>query len=80
MMLPTATNEGISYMSANANTIMQNRKSTITSNVLNASLGIGASVGSFASGNIIVSYAVSYSACFRSDTSAITYFCNSTPK
>ena len=26
MMLPTATNEGISYMSANANTIMQNRK------------------------------------------------------
>lgn len=39
MMLPTATNEGISYMNANANTIMQNRKSQVTGNVLN---GIGA--------------------------------------
>ena len=39
MMLPTATNEGINYMNANANTIMQNRKSQITGNVLN---GIGA--------------------------------------
>lgn len=38
MMLPTATNEGINYMNANANTIMQNRKSQITGNVLN---GIG---------------------------------------
>lgn len=36
MMLPTATNEGLSYMNANANTIMQNRKSQITSNVLGA--------------------------------------------
>ena len=35
MMLPTATNEGISYMNANANTIMQNRKSQVTGNVLN---------------------------------------------
>lgn len=39
MMLPTATNEGISYMNANANTIMQNRKSQVTGNILN---GIGA--------------------------------------
>lgn len=39
MMLPTATNEGISYMNANANTIMQNRKSQVSGNVLN---GIGA--------------------------------------
>lgn len=39
MMLPTATNEGINYMNANANTIMQNRKSQITGNILN---GIGA--------------------------------------
>lgn len=39
MMLPTATNEGISYMNANANTIMQNRRSQVTGNVLN---GIGA--------------------------------------
>lgn len=39
MMLPTATNEGISYMNANANTIMQNRKSQVTGNVLN---GLGA--------------------------------------
>lgn len=35
MMLPTATNEGMSYMNANANTIMQNRKSQVTGNVLN---------------------------------------------
>ena len=53
MMLPTATNEGIGYMSANANTIMQNRKTSITSNVLNASLGVGATLGSVASGNVI---------------------------
>lgn len=39
MMLPTATNEGINYMNANANTIMQNRKSQVSGNVLN---GIGA--------------------------------------
>ena len=39
MMLPTATNEGINYMNANANTIMQNRKSQVTGNILN---GIGA--------------------------------------
>lgn len=39
MLLPTATNEGINYMNANANTIMQNRKSQVTGNVLN---GIGA--------------------------------------
>ncbi|MGL5718738.1 MAG: hypothetical protein ACRCXT_21090 [Paraclostridium sp.] len=45
MMLPTATNEGIGYMSANANTIMQNRKSQVTSNVLNAVSGIATSIG-----------------------------------
>ena len=39
MMLPTVTNEGINYMNANANTIMQNRKSQVTGNILN---GIGA--------------------------------------
>ena len=42
MMLPTATNEGINYLNANANTIAQTRKSNITSNVLNA-VGVGAS-------------------------------------
>lgn len=36
MMLPTATNEGLQYMNANANTIMQNRKGQVTSNVLSA--------------------------------------------
>lgn len=36
MMLPTATNEGLSYMNANANTINQNRKAQVTSNVLTA--------------------------------------------
>lgn len=41
MMLPTATNEGINYMNANANTIMQNRKSQVSGNILN---GVGALV------------------------------------
>ena len=36
MILPTATNEGLTYMNANANTIAQTRKNQITSNVLNA--------------------------------------------
>lgn len=52
MMLPTATNEGISYMSANANTIMQNRKSTQTSNILNSTMGAITTIGAFASGNV----------------------------
>jgi hypothetical protein len=43
MMLPTGTNEGISYMSANANTIMQNRKNQIVGNMLNAvNVGVSA--------------------------------------
>ena len=50
MMLPTASNEGIGYMSANANTIMQNRKSAITSNILSATVG---AISSIASGNIM---------------------------
>lgn len=48
MMLPTATNEGIGYLSANANTIAQTRKNTITSNVLT---GVSA-VGSLLSGSV----------------------------
>lgn len=44
MMLPTATNEGINYMNANANTIMQNRKSQITGNILNAVNIIGSAI------------------------------------
>ena len=40
MMLPTATNEGLAYMNANANTIMQNRKNKFTDNVLNAINGV----------------------------------------
>lgn len=52
MMLPTATNEGIGYMSANANTIMQNRKSAITSNVLNGAMGIASTVGASMTGGI----------------------------
>jgi hypothetical protein len=34
MMLPTATNEGMSYLNANANTMMQSRKSQITNAVI----------------------------------------------
>lgn len=52
MMLPTATNEGIGYMSANANTIMQNRKSSVTSNVLNAVSGVVSTVGATMTGGL----------------------------
>ena len=45
MMLPTATNEGLSYMNANANTIAQNRKSQVIGNVLS---GVGAVVSAVA--------------------------------
>lgn len=44
MMLPTATNEGINYMNANANTIMQNRKSQVTGNILNAINVVGSAI------------------------------------
>lgn len=54
MMLPTATNEGINYMNANANTIMQNRKSQITGNVLN---GIG-SLASAIANPLTIGYGV----------------------
>lgn len=44
MMLPTATNEGINYMNANANTISQNRKNQVTGNVLNAVNVVGSAI------------------------------------
>ena len=44
MMLPTATNEGLTYMNANANTIAQTRKNQITSNVLNAVNTVGSAI------------------------------------
>lgn len=44
MMLPTATNEGLSYMNANANTISQSRKSQVTGNVLNAVNVVGSAI------------------------------------
>ena len=44
MMLPTATNEGINYMNANANTISQNRKNQVSGNVLNAINVVGSAI------------------------------------
>lgn len=44
MMLPTATNEGINYMNANANTIAQNRKNQITGNLLNGINVVGSAI------------------------------------
>ncbi|MGL5752527.1 MAG: hypothetical protein ACRCXT_18470 [Paraclostridium sp.] len=44
MMLPTATNEGLSYMNANANTIAQSRKNQVTGNVLNAVNVVGSAI------------------------------------
>ena len=55
MMLPTATNEGISYMNANANTIAQNRKSQVIGNVLS---GVGAVVSAVAN-PMTIGYGVS---------------------
>ena len=53
MMLPTATNEGIGYMSANANTIMQNRKTQVTSNILNGVNGVASTVAGGMFGGIV---------------------------
>ncbi|MGM9544665.1 MAG: hypothetical protein ACI3T9_06740 [Romboutsia timonensis] len=53
MMLPTATNEGINYMSANANTMAQNRKTTnsnITYGVIGSTIALA---GGIATGNPI---------------------------
>ena len=44
MMLPTASNEGLQYMNANANTIMQNRKNQILGNVLNGVNVVGSAI------------------------------------
>lgn len=55
MMLPTATNEGLSYMNANANTIAQNRKSQVIGNVLS---GVGAVVSAVAN-PMTIGYGVS---------------------
>lgn len=53
MMLPCANNEGINYMNANANTIMQNRKNVISSNILGGVTSTIASVGSALTGNVM---------------------------
>lgn len=44
MMLPTATNEGLSYMNANANTIAQSKKNQTTGNILNAVNVVGSAI------------------------------------
>lgn len=44
MTLPTATNEGLNYLNANANTIAQTRKSQITGNILNAVNVVGSAI------------------------------------
>lgn len=44
MMLPTATNEGISYMNSNATSITQNRKNMYTDNILNAINVVGSAI------------------------------------
>lgn len=41
MMLPTATNEGINYMNANSNTMIQARKNQVTNTVLSGVIGVG---------------------------------------
>jgi len=55
MMLPTATNEGLAYLNANANAMAQGRKNQITGNILN---GIG-SVASAIANPLTIGYGVS---------------------
>ena len=42
MFLPTATNEGSNYLNANANTIMQNRKNSVSNTMLTS---VGSAIG-----------------------------------
>ena len=44
MMLPTATNEGMQFLNANANTIAQTRKNQVTGNILNAINAVGSAI------------------------------------
>lgn len=44
MMLPTATNEGLAYLNANANAMAQGRKNQITGNVLNGLNVVGSAI------------------------------------
>ena len=44
MMLPTATNEGMQFLNANANTIAQTRKNQVTGNILNAINVVGSAI------------------------------------
>lgn len=50
MMLPTATNEGLNFISSNANAIVQNKKSTVMNTVLGATTSL---IGGAMSGNMI---------------------------
>ena len=53
MMLPTGTNEGANFLTANANSVMQGRKSQITSSVISGVSGMVGIVGSIATGNVL---------------------------
>lgn len=44
MMLPTATNEGLAYLNANANAMAQGRQNQITGNILNAINVVGSAI------------------------------------
>jgi hypothetical protein len=53
MMLPTGTNEGANFLSANANSVMQGRKSQITNSVISGVAGLAGVAGSIATGNVL---------------------------
>ena len=44
MMLPTASNEGLQFLNANANTIAQTRKNQVSGNILNAVNVVGSAI------------------------------------
>ena len=44
MMLPTASNEGLQFLNANANTIAQTRNNQVTGNILNAINVVGSAI------------------------------------
>lgn len=53
MMLPTGTNEGANFLSANANSVMQGRKSQLTNTIISGVAGLAGVAGSIATGNVL---------------------------
>lgn len=53
MMLPTGTNEGANFLSANANSVLQGRKSQMTSTIISGVAGLAGLASSITTGNVL---------------------------